>query len=291
LRGASVVTVASAGCEISPVDAMLQEAGATTIELFHGTAGAYWHGFAESNSAVRAVWSNVDRELQQGARHATVVGGMPIRVARTRPPHVPPRNVLVMTNLVHRDHGFLGFPWRPFQKGLLQAIDELSRDASLALTFRWRPHPADAATLVRDDALSAPKVELSIGHSLQADLDWADVAVSNPSTVLVEALLTGIPVIAYLIPDLIIGCEFVHPSRVAFNGPELRKALGECVTRLTIGDPDALAPERHARTKLFGPEGVPRPLDLREAHAARPNAHAAHPSRSNGVAAAVTQRT
>jgi hypothetical protein len=263
MRGATVVFPTSAADAIAAVDVSLQQAGATTIEIFHGTGADYWHGIASSCAAVRCVWTEVDAALHQGVRHRIVVGGMPVFARARSRTHDQPRNVLVMTNLVHRDHLRQGYPLRPFQRGLLVELAKLQMDPGLSLKYRWRPHPADVEQFVQEDLGLAGGVELSRGRPLSEDLDWADIVISNQSTVLVEALLTDVPIIAHILPELILPTEmYLHPSRVLYRSGDLGPVLKRCLEDLAKKGTDALAPERYARQRLFGAPGRPQPFSL-----------------------------
>jgi hypothetical protein len=260
LRGATVILAASAAAGIAPVDASLQEAGATTIELFHGTGGDYWFGAAESASAIRCVWSEVDSKLHDGVLHGIIVGGMPSAAPRTRKPRDGgPWNVLVMTNLVHRDTQPAGLPMRPFQQDLLRSILLLAEQDS-NLRFRWRPHPADLERLVQEDRPALETIELSRGRPLTEDFEWADLVVSTQSTSLVEALVTGLPVIGYVYPEAIAATTYLHPVRSFFRGDDLADRLHRCIADIRSGTPESRAPEEYALERLFGPSRTPRPF-------------------------------
>jgi hypothetical protein len=258
LRGATVVLPASSAAGIAPVDASLQDAGASTIELFHGTGGDYWFGAAESASATRCVWSDVDAKLHDGALHDVIVGGMPVPAPRTRRVRTDGSwNVLVMTNLVHRDCELGGFSMRPFQQDLLRSVQRLL-DQEPRLCFRWRPHPADVERLVEEDLPRLPALELSRGRPLTEDFDWADIVVSTQSTSLVEALVTGLPVIGYVYPEAIMATTYLHPSRSFFRGDDLGDRLHCCIDDITSATPESRFPEEYALERLFGPSRTPR---------------------------------
>lgn len=260
VRGATVVLPASAAAAIAPVDATLQDAGASTIEQFHGTGGDYWFGAAESASALRCVWSDVDAKLHDGVLHGVVVGGMPApapRAPRVRADR--PWNVLVMTNLVHRDCELGGFSMRPFQQDLLRSMHLLAEEED-GLRFRWRPHPADVERLVHEDVSTFPEIELSRGRPLAEDFEWADVVVSTQSTSLVEALVTGLPVIGYVYPEAIMAMTYLHPCRAFFRGDDLADRLHRCLEDITSATPESRFPEDYALERLFGPSRMPRPF-------------------------------
>lgn len=264
-RESQVVFAGSAQAGESVADRILQAEGATTTDFIHGYGGETWLTFSPSQSSQRSVWTRADAASLEGFGQKVVVAGMPRTIiAHPRPAQRPVKNVLIMSNYVHRDQKTpWGFALLPFQTELVRAAGLIRNQVRSDLAFRWRPHPADDERMVEQTLSQHPGLELSRGRALQEDADWADIILSSQSSVAVESLVAGVPVFVHVqpIPSASPHIGAFDPSRRFFWARELVPLFTACVQALERGDPDALEPERRARIALFGPTGEPPRLD------------------------------
>lgn len=237
----------------SIADVLLRNAGATTIELFHGS-GADWIGSSENFSSLRCVWSNADAlGYSRFGRRTRVFS--PIGRRRVLRPARRTENVLLLSNYMHRDTCVGGrFPHLPLAKEMLATIEGIRAAYPSRFSFRWRPHPADEVGCVKRLHATMDRLELSFGVPLAEDLAWADVVIASYSTAAIEALSSGIPVFHHLTPRY--GNSFERhcycDSRVFFWSSELIPRFMQCIAALDVRDGDALRPEQDAWERLFG---------------------------------------
>lgn len=262
--GETFVFAASSSPALSAVDLELQRHGARTIHLFHGGLGDDWIGAAEHGSTLHGAWTENDRRCLQSLREGVVVGGMPVRL-RQRERTPAPKSILVMTSYLHRDYvGVRDLDL--FEEELVDFMIQLRSSAvTRELEVRWRPHPGSLdrklAPLVK--RLEPLGVQVSRGRALAADVDEADLVVSNMSTVVAEAVLTGLPVFVHVMP-LHWGApaaDFIHPDRAFFRASDGLALVAKYLERAKAGVVDPL-PEAFMRERLFGPTGQPQPLNV-----------------------------
>jgi hypothetical protein len=259
--GATVFFVGCAFPSGAAANRVLQAAGATTVEFFHG-AGADVP--LDSGASLHCVWTETDVLAFEALGAKAVSAGMPRRTV-TRARRRPVTHVLVMTNYCHRDDLESGvWPLEPFQHEILR-VPELLAAERPGLRFRWRPHPSDGKAPIAREHAELANVDLSVGTALDDDLSWADLVVSSMSTTVFEALLTDVPVFMQVLPYLD-GAPVLAPlakERQFFRAEEVISRIVACLERLDRDDPDALRPERASRVALFGPTGEPTSIDAR----------------------------
>lgn len=259
LAGSPVVFSANGTVEACTADLLLQAAGATTYHLFHGSSGDDFVGGAEHPSSFHCAWTAADAACQPAGR-ATLVAGMPSR-ARTRARRSQPRNILLMTGYAHRDN--VGrYRFEPYQDELVAVLTTLRVLGHSELHLRWRPHPADRQAEVERTfaSVQAHGIELSRGAPFADDTEWADLVVTNVSSVISECILADLPVFVHAQPDLweTPASTFVDPSRLFFYAAD-----GAALIADYLGSEDAEArawPERAARRALWGSSEAPSAL-------------------------------
>jgi hypothetical protein len=262
--GQTFVFAASSSPALAAVDLELQRHGARTIHLFHGGLGDDWIGAAEHCSTLHGAWTENDRRCLQSLRGGVVVGGMPVRL-RQRERKPVPKSILVMTSYLHRDYvGVRDLDL--FEEELVAFMIQLRSSAvTRELEVRWRPHPGSLdrklAPLVK--RLEPLGVHVSRGRTLAADVDEADLVVSNMSTVIAEAVLTGLPIFVHVMPLhwAAPAADFVHPDRAFFRATDGAALIERYVERAKAGAVDPV-PEAFMRERLFGPTGRPQPLNV-----------------------------
>jgi hypothetical protein len=265
LRGAHVVCSNSTFAPEAASDLLLQAAGATTIDFYHGAGDADWVGSEQSRSSIRCVWTYADAEANQGFGQPTIVAGMPRTIMpNRRAAGTATQRVLIMSNYCHRATR-IGSRWPqlPFQNELLRLPGLLRQALGERFQFRWRPHPADNEGAVQQTFAQTSGVEISRGRPLEEDVAWAEIIVSSVSSAAIEALLAEVPVFLHCIPEYSetpVVLRF-HPSRRFVWARDLALPFGRCVEALDAGDAGALAPERETRFLLFGPGGEPESLE------------------------------
>lgn len=260
LNGQCVVMAASSTAEMVTADLLLQSAGASTVELTHGSLGTGEPGARRSKSQRVCVWTHPDAQTQRPLEQTYVVAGLP-PLALPRRIRSTVERILFLSNYVHHGYRVEGRqPLEPLQLELLRAAPLARRAVGPNAEVRWRPHPADDREAVARTMATVTNVECSVGRDLTDDVAWADIIVCTPSSTLYQAVLADVPVFLHLTPDYAetpIGNAIV-PSRTFFFAEELVPKLSACLDALKRGDPDALAAERQARTTFFGPGGQPK---------------------------------
>jgi hypothetical protein len=110
---------------------------------------------------------------------------------------------------------------------------------------------------------AAPTITISdsLQRPLPLDLAWADVAVANVSTSVVEAVLAGVPVFVHVAAWLegVPASSFVHPSRRFFLADDGVAKVTDLVRRARAGE-DVSAADDFALETLFGPSRRPATL-------------------------------
>lgn len=272
LRGKRIVFASSSPADLATADLLLQRVGASTVELAHGSVGTGEPGARESRAETLCVWSRADARVLEPLSQPCVVAGMPrITAVRREPRSERTHRVLFMSNYLHVGYRTEGrHPLLPFQFAFLHAaVETVNRLGRAAV--RWRPHPADDKDAIAKALSTSPGLERSSPNAeLAEDLGWADVVVCSPSSSLFQALLVDVPVFLHLTPEYAVtpAADFMHDSRTFFRAEELVPKLAACLQQLEAKAADALAPERAARTALFGPTGTP--LSFSEAFAPIP---------------------
>jgi hypothetical protein len=253
-QGATVVFAVNGAVPFSIADAMLQSAGATTIDFIHGIPGT-WLGMIPSISSIREVQikPNIDTEISAEQK---------ITVTKTRCPTVfkqtnsskPARNILLTTSYALYFSKYNGnIPWLPFQKEMLSVVPIIRELFPDRFQFRWRAHPWDWKPAVEQTKNRVGNIELSEGRLLNEDLEWADIVISSFSTVLGDALWYDVPVFLHTAPlsaDIPAVLSF-DSSRRFFLASEIRLPFLECVKNLDSGNPEALAFEKQTRRAWF----------------------------------------
>ncbi len=245
-------------------DAVLQQAGATTIDYLHGSTGTAWlsHAYLHTSS-LRCVWTEADAGANRELGCETVVAGMPSTVKPTSRRERATR-ILLLSNFVHRDSTVHGkFPLRVFQPELLAVVPQIREDFGERFHFRWRPHPADNDALLAESVATVPGVDLSRGRELAEDCAWADIIIGSLSSAITDALMAEAPTFVFVLPHLAQTPD-VHcfaAERRFFYARELREPFRQCIAQLDAGDSAALEPERRARAAMFGESGVPPSFD------------------------------
>jgi hypothetical protein len=267
LDGQSIVMATSSNAEMITAAFVMHAAGATTVELAHGSIGTGEPGARQSKAQRLCVWTHADARTLEPFDQTCIVAGMPrlATSARNRTQTTVER-VLFLSNYVHRGYLMNGrLPLEPVQLEMLRAAAGARRALGPGAEIRWRPHPADDDESIARTLATVRDVERSVGRNLHDDVTWADVIVCSPSSTLFEVMLAGVPVFLHLTPDYAEtpASDFVAPSRTFFRAEELEPKLTACVEALRRGDPEALAPERDARFALLGPTG--EPIALHEA--------------------------
>jgi hypothetical protein len=293
VRGCQAV-IAAWESEICAWDVTLQAHGATTVEYFHGAAADSWPGGAETSATVRLVWTQAEVDAADTEVQPCVVAGMPRPVglperSYPRGAATAPRRVLLMTNYVHRDSKVDGvFPFEPALRELVGLLPRLTEAVRAPLSFRWRPHPADAPAIV--DALArelGSAVSLSRGVPLVDDLAWADVVVSSASTTVFEALFADVPLFVHAMPELWASpmLRYFDRRRIFYFCESIVPALVDTIAALDH-DPNPTAPERETRRQVFPPHG--EPLSVTEALSALKRVGVDAPPRSGMAQQAAT---
>jgi hypothetical protein len=261
--GVKVCFAAAELAAVATADLMLQRAGVETIDFVHGVSGD-WISFLPSQSSCRCVWVDADARLNVNTNQRSIVAGAPRTVASNAGHRrAGVRNVLIMSNYVHRDARVGGrFPQWPLQSELLGVVAVLRQPFGDRCRFRWRPHPADDEAEVARALGRFEGLELSRGCPLGADTAWADVIVSSFSSAAFEALMADVPLFLHVTPGLrdfpAVTC--FDRARRFFRAEEIRAPFADCIAALDDGDPVALEPERRARAALFGTAGEPSSL-------------------------------
>lgn len=241
-------------------DIVLQGKGAVTFDYLHGAPSDVYAagGYGESTVFLAWVASDAERARRLGMR--VELAGLPQRPA-WRARATSPIRVLVASNYLHADQRTpSGWPFMPFLQELLETV-RLARLEWPFLEWRWRPHPRDNPETVRALAREY-RLEVS-ENALEVDLEWAHLWVSSFSTVVLDALAMGLPVLHHRLPEhvgLPVGDHLVD-QRSFFTREE-----GVSRLREFFANPLDLVPESEALARLFG--GPPRDLGshVRERH-------------------------
>lgn len=258
--GDSLVIFTASGTwpEMTVPDLLLQRAGATTVDFWHGVTGA-WYYFYPLVSSLRSYQIECDARAALCDRWPFVVSEVTDRLLPDRDrPGRKTTNILIVSAYAHRDTLNDGtLPGLPFQSELLGVVDQIRSVFGDRFRFRWRPHPADLDEPVREAHGGLRDVELSRGAPLEEDARWADVIVTCFSTVAFEALSLRVPIFLHTIPGLrdfpsVLG---FHRSRKFFYASEIVRPFTECIRALDEGDPTVLEPEREAGETLFARTG------------------------------------
>src|ERR1700690_28765 len=201
VEGATVVFPGSKLAPETVADLLLQRAGSRTVEFVHGTATNYWVGSVESRSTVRCVWCIPDAKGVAQLGQQTIVAGMPRLIRRKAPRASPARNILLISNYLHRDDK-LGevFAFEAFLYEFLATVDVIRASFGERFRFLWRPPPADNDRAIQRFLGRLSGVELSRGRALADDVAWSDVVISSLSSAAVEALFAGVPIFIQPMP-------------------------------------------------------------------------------------------
>jgi hypothetical protein len=233
-------------------DVVLQARGAVTFDYLHGAPSDVYAAGGYGESSVFLAWVSSDAERARRLGMKVELAGLPQRPpSHDRAP--APTRVLIATNYLHADQRTLdGWPFMAFLEELLETVTS-ARVEWPSLEWRWRPHPRDNPDAVRTMA-TRYRLEVST-NSLELDLAWAQLWVSSFSTVVLDALAMGLPVLHHRLPEhvgLPVGDHLVE-ERSFFSRQEGMSRLREF-----LANPLDLAPESEALKRLFG--GPPRDL-------------------------------
>jgi hypothetical protein len=258
--GATVILVGTAPSSLATTDLILQNAGATTVDFDHGSAGD-WLSNSPSCSTLRCVWTRADAASVAPLGQPTIVAGTPRTVTKKiERPNFQASNVLIASNYSHRDsRAGSSFPECSSQEVLLDVVGVIRENFGQRFHFRWRPHPADDEEAVGATLKLYSRVELSRGNPLEEDVAWADLIITSTSSTVAQFLLAEIPVFLH------VPFSRQHSSAVAcftserkfLQAHDLQLSFVRCIAAMDAGDQSALAPERHAREAFFGPSGEP----------------------------------
>lgn len=253
--GRTVVFSSLALIDTATVEAMLRAAGATTVDFKHGAGGDGWHGMHETRASFAAVWTRPDEELVRQLGQAALVIP-PVTGARGRRRRASVTNVLLISGYAHASWRLVGYPLRPFQQELLRAATLLEQARPGRFRFRWRPHPADDAALVAEDARDVPFVECSTAAALDDDLDWSDAVLTYGGTTMALAIRAAVPVFVHAPPHVQAypDIQAIPPERRFFYAHELLPKFLRFVDRREVGDDDVLATDRNL-CAAFSDEG------------------------------------
>jgi hypothetical protein len=256
-RDLPVLFGAAGPTAMSTVDLALQKAGATTYHFAHGCHFDDPVGGGEHSATIQCAWTQIDARCRAGLREKVLVAGMPARLktrrcdATRQSPHV-----LILSGYSHRDQNRARL--EIFQDELLDVVRLLLAAGEPTLHFRWRPHPADSRQSVQRtrNRLGLTSLEISWAQPLETDVQWADIIVSNLSTVVSECLLDNLPVFVHHLPQVwgLPATTFLDPARTFIHAED-----GAHKIRNYLAKPDD-APERRARIALWGPSGRPTSL-------------------------------
>ncbi len=260
-----VVFCGSALVSESLADLFLQHAGATTIDLLHGTGALFWIGMEESQASMRGVWTYHDVRAAEMFGSKAVAIGIPWGfVSRSRVINRRVRNILISSGYAHLGTVIQGcYRFVPFQNELIEVVKLIHGVFRDRFCFRWRPHPADNKSFINKTLESVRNVELSRNISFAEDLTWCDLLISSVSTTLFESLFASVPIFVHVIPFL-----SGHPavanfdqSRCFFLANDLLTPFTRSISQLDAGDPEALAPEEQTRLTLFGSVDKPATIE------------------------------
>lgn len=203
--------------------------------------------------AAGALWPALLPPENGGPRNVSVVGQPRYDRARTafeerrrREPMPPPRarnRVLLILQDIHRID---------YARAILE--ETLQVEGTQVMI---RAHPAFRPTGL--DRLAGPRVRFSPGGNIVDDLAWADLVVTEYSTVAVEALALGLPVLSVTLsgrPPLL---DFTVPGQA--EGVTERVQIGPAVVRLLGAIPRS--GDSRARQEIL--DQLVGPLDDRSA--------------------------
>jgi hypothetical protein len=185
---------------------------------------------------------------------------LPARPRPSRAPGAAPIIILAASSYLIR-----GWGWDPRLNLHYQVpfLDEVAKLATLRwpIRLRWRPHPGDDADSVARYLARYPMLERSTA-SAEQDLTEAQILVTSPSSLALEALFTGLPVFVHDVPRWDDSATTVFaPARRFGVDRSLLELIAPLLEALAAGDPSALAPERALAERLFGPGGQPASVD------------------------------
>jgi hypothetical protein len=163
----------------------------------------------------------------------------------------------VVTGYSHDCWTLSGFPLRPFEIELLHGAT-LLKARHPGLEIRWRPHPSDDPREIAARLARFPALERSTATSLAEDLAWADLVVSYGGTTLGQAVRTGLPVIAHIVPELLPYPDMaaVAPDRRFFYAADLPDRFDRLCAAMA-SDPAAVAAvDRRLFDALFAPSAA-----------------------------------
>jgi hypothetical protein len=265
VAGSVVVFSLANNSELAAVDVTLQAAGATTVELTHGTADDTWVGQSETPSSIWSVWIRPDVRTLEALNRRVIVAGMPVpamspRAARVAPATKP--RVLFLSNYLHRDGVVHRFPNEHHHEELVE-VAALLRAAEPDLTLHWRPHPREDLPLLRAtlQRVSGLTVSDSLATPLAVDLEQADLIVGAVSSSMVQALAVGLPAFVHVAARVsgMPATSFFHESRQFFYAAEGAEKVCDYLRRLRAAE-DVSEPEAYALNEMFGPTRRPPSL-------------------------------
>ncbi len=233
-------------------DIMLQRAGATTIDFQHGVP-QLWKGLVPTPSSVRQVFVKPELLPNPNPEQRVIVSETPVLTsANSDRNRGKARNILVLTSYIYGDWAFKN-SFRPFHDELIDVIPTVRELFPGRFQFRWRPHPMYPGKAINETLEKIEDVELSKQTTLDEDLTWGDIVITNFSTVLADALQFDVPIFLHVLPsDDFPSALCFAPSRRFFRCSEIRLPFVECVNKLDSGDSEALIFERQTREAWFG---------------------------------------
>jgi hypothetical protein len=249
VAGSTILFSHSNTAEAAPLHLVLRDAGAVTVDYFHGWTMEATPIVSESPATLRLVWSNTDAESVTPDQKVAVLVRRHEARPEVRASRVP-RKVILLTNYAHRDLPVRERPYRMLlQSELLDAASELKR-RNPQLELRWRPHPADLRPLVEPEA-QARQLPLS-AIALGEDLAWADIAVCSISTTILSALRSGLPTFVHVPPESQQAMSWVPRERSFFYRPELVSRLEAFLSVASSSSEAAGQPEQQMWDAHFG---------------------------------------
>lgn len=243
-------------------DHALRQSGATTINFVHGALGDGWYGQTENCADYMMVWTHTDVAncINQGT---SAIFSPPDSSFVYRKISCRVRNILFLTNYLHNDWTAANYPLKPFLLEMLRAQKLIEQEHPGVFRFKWRPHPSDVRTEIDRVASQFPAFELSGQKSLDEDLLWADIAITSPSTAILNALAADLPVFVHCPPAqrILPEMQALADERKFFFANDLSSSFTDLVKALDKDRTTATAPERELYKTLVGLGETPKDIN------------------------------
>jgi hypothetical protein len=257
-------------------DLLLQEAGATTYDLIHGSLydALDVHTIGRTNSSLKVLWTEGEARVYAPLTgHQKTVGGYVPRARSTSrgAPRIrrapgPPR-ILALTNYaLGGTNGDKPPRMLCYQYAFFEALSGAIRSYPRPTELRWRPHPSDNRQHVEATATRHASLNMSLSlepDGLPKEFVWADVVLTSISSTIAEALDYSLPILVHEIPffDSAGVLSFFSSERLFCHADDLGPKLRDCLDAIDAESPDTLLHELALQSELFGPSRKPKPLD------------------------------